>query len=682
MTTQDLLLEIGVEELPASFLDRAVEAMPEILRGLLANARLGHGDLRALGTPRRLSILVEGVAGGQEDLSEEVVGPPKRVAMGDDGKLTKAGEGFARKQGVAPDALRVVTTEKGEYIAFTRAEKGRPAVDVLPGVLAELVKKVPFRKSMRWGPGEVAFGRPIHWLLCLYGADVVDVSYAGIAADRKTRGHRFLSPDEFEVAKVGDYVEALRNAHVYVEPAELRQRMTEALHAEASRLGGVLVEDDFLIGECAGMVEEPFVVAGSFDEAFLDLPRSVVVSVMRDHQRYFAVEDTAGELMPRYLNVVNTANEPETIAHGNDRVLKARLDDARFFVDEDRKVRLADQAQRLDKVVFQTKLGSIGDKVRRVASLAGTLGGGEAAEAARLSKADLVTLIVGEFPELQGEMGAFYAAEQGVAPTVAAAISEHYMPRGASDDVPQAPVSAALGVADRVDTLVGCFGVGLKPTGSADPFALRRAALGVVRIALDGPNDVALGTVLRAAHGLYEDGVLKPVDEVVGALDEFFRGRLKALYSESYPTDLVQACLGAWNGESVRDLSARIHAVAAFRKLPEYESLAVAFKRAFNIAKDAPDGDADPALFTDDAEKALADAFAALRPTLDGHVESGAYDDALSAVARELRTPIDRFFEEVFVMVDDESVRDNRLRLLGTIARTLTGIAHFHELST
>jgi glycyl-tRNA synthetase beta chain len=464
--------------------------------------------------------------------------------------------------------------------------------------------------------------------------------------------------------------------------------MKAALVEAAHGLGGRLVEDAFLENECAGMVEEPFVVPGRFDPSFLDLPRSMIVSVMRDHQRYFAVEDDQGVLLPRYLNVVNTANAPEVIAHGNDRVLRARLEDARFFVEEDRKTTLEARVKRLDAVVFQSKLGSIGDKMRRVAHLSAVVAGDDAAvgasarEAARLAKADLVTLIVGEFPELQGEMGAYYAREQGVSAEIAAAIEEHYLPRGAGDAVPTAPVSAALAVADRMDTLVGCFGIGQKPSGSADPFALRRAALGVIRIALEGPRDVDLRRVLDAAHGFYPPGVLAPVDEVIAALDEFFRGRLKALYSERFATDLVHACLGAWDGQSVRDLDARIVAVAAFKKLPEYASLAVAFKRAFNIAKDAPDGDADPSLFTDDAEKALATAFSLVRPTVDGHVSTGAYDDALGAVARDLRVPIDRFFEEVFVMVDDAKIRDNRLRLLGGIARTLTGIAHFHELST
>jgi glycyl-tRNA synthetase beta chain len=486
------------------------------------------------------------------------------------------------------------------------------------------------------------------------------------------------------VAKVGDYVDALREAHVYVDPGELRKRMVEALHAEAKKLGGVLVEDPFLVDECAGMVEEPFVVPGSFDPSFLSLPDGVIISVMRDHQRYFAVRDAGGKLMPRYLNVVNTANDPETIAHGNDRVLKARLDDAQFFVDEDRKSTLGDKVPKLDSVVWQSKLGSIGDKVRRLEVLAPFIAPDSLAkltlEAARLCKADLVTLMVGEFPELQGEMGSFYV-DDGELGTV---IREHYLPRGASDDVPETDAGAALAVADRLDTLVGCFGIGLVPSGSADPFALRRAALGVIRIALEGPTEVPLPlrTLAQRAYQNYPEGALKPRDGVLDTLHDFFRARLKSHFSESHSTDLVEACLAAWDGESVRDVKRRIEAVATFRELPAFDSLAVAFKRAHNIAKDAPPGDVDESMLAEDAEKELHAAFSKLRPKIEDDIQKGEYVDALGAVARDLRAPIDRFFEEVFVMVDDDRVRDNRLRLLGGIDQTLTGIAHFHELST
>lgn len=685
-----LLLEIGTEELPASFVTRALEAMPGIARELLGQARLSHDAMQSLGTPRRLALVVTAVADRQEDLSEEVVGPPASVAFDAEGKPTKAGEGFARKQGVDPSALRRVTTDKGEYVAVSKQETGRAAVEVLPEVLSALCARIPFQKSMRWGEGEIAFGRPVHWLVALHGEEEVPFDFAGIRAGRESRGHRFLAPETFQLTDADAYVPRLREAHVLVDPDERRRVMEVALARAAQALSGELVPDPFLVGECASLVEEPHVVPGRFDESFLDLPEGVVVSVMRDHQRYFAVRKPGGGgLLPRYLNVVNTAEDPATIARGNDRVLRARLADARFFVDEDRKITLAARVPKLDAVVFQAKLGSIGDKVRRLRTLAPTLlkDTGAAADvdrAAELCKTDLVTLIVGEFPELQGEMGRFYALEQGEPPRAADAIRDHYLPKGAGDEVATDSVGAALGVADRADTLVGCFGIGLVPTGSADPFALRRASLGIVRTALDGPMDVSLRELLARAHAaLTEQGVkLKPADAVLGQLDEFFRARLRAFYGDRFPGDLIEACLGAWDGSSIRDLDARIRAVGRFRELPEYASLAVAFKRAFNIAKDAPEGEASPSLLADEAEKTLAETFGALRPTVEAAVERGAYEEALTAIARDLRQPIDRFFEEVFVMVEDEELRNNRLRLLGSIARTLTGIAHFHQLST
>ena len=700
---RNFLLEIGTEELPASFVTRALEAMPALARELLAGARLSHDVMQPLGTPRRLALLVTALADGQEDLSEQVVGPPKSVALGADGKPTKAGEGFARKQGVDPSELRVVTTDKGDYVAVTREAKGLPARDVLPELLATLCARVPFQKSMRWGDGAVAFGRPVHWLVALHGDEEVPFEFAGVRSDRATRGHRFLAPGAITVRSADDYVAQLRDAHVRVDPDERRRTMEDALARAAKELGGVLVEDPFLVGECASLVEEPHVVPGRFDEGFLDLPASVIVSVMRNHQRYFALRSPDG-LLPRYLNVVNTAKDPDNIARGNDRVLRARLADARFFVDEDRKITLEARIPKLDAVVFQAKLGSIGARARRLAELApwiATGGGGAtddakmqmlagiddaplARRAALLCKTDLVTLIVGEFPELQGEMGRFYALEQGEDPRVADAIRDHYLPKGAGDDVATERVGAALAVADRADTLAGCFGIGLVPSGSADPFALRRAALGLVRTALDGPMDVRVRELLSRAHALYvEQGVrLRPEADVVVQLDQFFRARLRAFYGERFPSDLVEACLGAWDCESIRDLDARVRAVARFRELPEYESLAIAFKRAFNIAKDAPDGEAKGSLLEEGAERLLADTFDALRPDVEAWLEKGAYEEALTAIARDLRQPIDRFFEEVFVMVEDDEVRNNRLRLLGTIARTLTGIAHFHQLST
>jgi glycyl-tRNA synthetase beta chain len=549
---------------------------------------------------------------------------------------------------------------------------------------------------MRWGDLDVAFGRPVHWLVALHGEQAVPFEFAGIESGRQTRGHRFLAPEPVELPAADQYTELLREVHVVVDGEQRRRIMADALHRAAEHVGGALVEDEFLMQECVSLVEEPHVVPGSFDEAFLALPESVVVSVMRDHQRYFAVRDPErGQLLPRYLNVVNTAQDPDTIARGNDRVLRARLADAQFFVDEDRKRGLEAYAGELDRVVFQAKLGSLGDKVRRIAQLATRMAGPVGAEPARveraahLCKADLVSHIVGEFPELEGEMGRWYALHEGVDQSVADAIRDHHLPAGAGDPVPSDVHGAVLAVADRVDTLIGCFGVGLIPSGSADPFALRRAALGVLRIALEGPTDIELAPFLSEAMRIYEQQDQALAEGTRAKVDEFFRGRLKAYYADAFPSDLVDACLAAWgrtdgsaDRASVRDFDARVRALDAFRRRPEFESLAVAFKRTFNIAGNAPDGMWDNRRLEQEAERMLADRFAKAQERIGGAVARGAYEQALGTVAEELREPVDRFFDEVFVMVEDPETRDNRLRLLGRIADTLKGIAHFHLLST
>ncbi len=685
-----LLLEIGTEELPASFVARALEAMPELCAKGLAGARIAHGPMRALGTPRRLALHVADVADAQADVDELVMGPPKSVAFDAAGALTKAGEAFAKKLGKAPERRRDRRPPKGPYVAVRRDEKGRPSAEVLPDVLARLCAQVPFQKSMRWGAGEVAFGRPVQWIVALHGETLIPLEFAGVASGRETLGHRFLAPAPLRVESADAWLDVLRAAHVLADPDERRARMHEALLERARATGGELIEDTFLLDECLSLVEEPHVVAGRFEEAYLTLPEEVIVAVMRGHQRYFAVRDAQTKaLLPRYLTVANTANDPVRIARGNDRVLRARLADARFFVDDDRKTALSERALRLAGVVFQNKLGTVAEKVQRVGALAESLAPASVprasvALAAQLAKSDLVSLIVGEFPELQGLMGRYYALAEGVDPVVADAIRDHYLPKGAGDEVPGEHVAALVAVADRLDTLVGCFGIGLVPSGSADPFALRRAALGVVRIALEGPMDVDLRAALAHAAAGYarQEKRLAPAAETLAKLDAFFRARLEAFYGERHAPDLVAAVLAAWDGGSVRDLDARMRAVAEVRLLPQFGALSVAFKRAWNIAKDVVDAPVDAALLEEPAERALAERFAGLRPTLDAAIEAGHYAQALGLVASELRGPIDSFFETVFVMVEREELKQNRLRLLGGIARTVNRVAHFHLLVT
>lgn len=690
--SSEFLLEIGTEELPSSFVTHALESMEAGASKLLAEARLPLDDveLQTLGTPRRLALRIGGLPAMQPERHETVLGPPWRAAFEEDGTAKKAAIGFAKKNGVPVESLSRKTTDKGDYVSVEVHEEGQPIAELLRELLPRLCTGISFPKSMRWGQGDIAFGRPVHWLVSLLGKDLIEFDFAGLTAGRLTRGHRFLSPGEFEIPEASAYETLLEQANVVPNIERRKSLMRQGLLDAAKKLDGVLQEDDFLVDECVSLVEAPFVVPGGFDEGFLQLPDQVVVSVMRDHQRYFAVrKEKGGALLPAYLNVVNTAEDPSTISKGNDRVLRARLSDARFFVEEDRKAALADRLQKLDSVVFQAKLGSMGDKVRRIEALSGWLSDQVGAradlstQAARLCKADLETLIVYEFPELQGEMGRWYAQREGIDPAVADAIRDHYRPQGADDQVPAETTGAIVAAADRIDTLVGCFGIGLVPSGSADPFALRRAALGLVRIALEGPIDIELAALIEQAYRGYEGSAkLGEEDSVRTELQEFVRNRIRAFARASHSGDVVDACLGAWDGASIRDLWARIEAVSAIRQQPEFEALAVAFKRAFNITKNTARGSVDASLLETGAETSLAEVFSAVRDKIQLATEEREYTAALKMVAQELGAPIDRYFEDVFVMVEDDKVRENRLRLLGEIADTVNGIAHFHQLST
>lgn len=683
----DLALEIGVEELPVSFVKQGLASLGQAAEELFASARLPPESLEVMGTPRRLTLRATNVPASQSARSEVVSGPPWSAAF-KDGEPTRAATGFAKKHGVAVGDLKRLETDKGDYVSVQVHEEGKDAAEVLKELLPALCKRVRFPKQMRWADGEHSFGRPVHWIVSLLGDQVIPFEFAGTSAGRQTRGHRFLAPSEFELANAGEYEERLNSAHVLVRTEKRLSTMRAALEKAAKDMGGELIVDDFLLEECATLVEEPFVVPGTFDEDFLALPEAVVVSVMRDHQRYFAVRAPGGGLLPRYLNVVNTALKPESIAKGNDRVLKARLADARFFVEEDRKAALESRLSKLDNVVFHRSLGTVGEKVRRIEGLAAKFAdaagvdGDKAKLAARLAKADLETLIVFEFPDLQGQMGRYYAEREELDADVALAIEDHYRPTGAQDGVAESALGALVGVSDRVDTLVGCFGAGLHPKGNRDPFALRRATLALVRTALEGTIDVNARELFTAAYDQYAAELkLAAKETVLSELDEFLRGRLVAHYKESFRTDVINAALAAWDGGSLRDVDARVRAVDALRGGDSFAALATAFKRAHNITKGLPRTAVDNALLEAGAEQDLAAAFEEIRGQLEQDTSAQRYEPALTLIANKLGGPIDRYFDEVFVMVDDEKLRENRLSFLGSIADAVTQCAHFHLLA-
>lgn len=687
-----LLLEIGTEELPASFVAGAVEALPGLLGRSLSERRLAHGHISAAGTPRRLAVWVTDVASRQPDLDEEVTGPPARVAFDAAGKPTRAAESFAGKLGVAVSDLHRVQTDKGEYLAGRHREPGAPALELLPELLQGVCAHIPFRKSMRWSDGDTAFGRPVRWLLALLGAQVLQMTFANVTSGRASRGHRFLAPEPFELGQASEYVAALRDRHVLVDVDERRRTLVERVEQAAKEAGGTLIDDEFLVHENASLVEEPHVVVGGFDPAFLALPERVILDVARGHQRYFGVRGKDGKLLPSYLAVVNTALHPQNIRRGNDRVMRARLADAKFFYDTDLQRPLAERRPALDAVVFHKRLGSIGDKVRRMEQLVAELGAevgldratiAAAVAGAALAKCDLTTLMVGEFPELQGEMGHAYALAAGVEPAVAAVIAEHYQPRGAEDPPAPSPAGGLVALADRLDTLVGCFAVGIMPTGTADPLALRRAALGILRTVLEHGWDLSLGRAIALGYAAHDAGRLElGPDQTAAKLAPFFEQRLRGLLIERLPQDAVDACLAS-DPDRPQDVALRASALGAL----DAESRASAgevFKRATNIAKTAPAGDpSPPGSVTGDVHPTEAQLFAALerleRDVLAAHAAKD-YGVAVSAIAAFAPT-LGRYFDDVLVMAEEPRVRDNRLRLMAKIERICVAIANFNLLA-
>jgi glycyl-tRNA synthetase beta chain len=692
--TSDLLFEIGVEELPSSFVEGALRALPDLAKKRLGELRLAYASVRAWGTPRRLALFVEKLALRQPDLEEEVTGPPVKAAF-KDGVPTKAAEAFAGKLGVPVDALRRVETPKGEYLVGTRREAGQPARVLLPATLVQITLAIPFRKSMRWGAGDVAFGRPIQWIVALMDGEVLDVELAGIQSGRISRGHRFLRGTtnavrggEVEIPSAAKYLDVLRSAHVIADPEERTKLMTDRLQAAALQAGGTLIEDEFLVQENLSMVEEPHVIVGGYEHEYLELPERVILAVAKGHQRYFGLRGAEGKLLPKYLAVVNTAQDPDNVRRGNDRAMRPRLADARFFYREDLKVPLAQRRDKLAGIVFQKRLGTMLAKSDRVERLAREIGLllmlpeptlMAAASGAHLAKCDLVSLMVGEFPELEGEMGQAYALAQGVSPDAAAVIKEHYAPKGAGDATAATDAGALVAIADRLDTLAGCFAIGLTPTGAADPYGLRRACLGVLRTMLDRGFDLRLSEVFRAAYDGYKDVKLDLNEkELPQKLGEFFSDRLRGLLGDKLPSDAVQASLAV---AADRPLDVRARAVAiAHLDAATRAGVGEVFKRATNIASTAPGGEPSPPPPEAHAtEIALHDGFVALRDKLGKLAKAGDYDAAFREIAG-FAPLLAKYFVDVFVMTDDIPLRESRLRLMRAISETCGALARLDLL--
>jgi glycyl-tRNA synthetase beta chain len=686
---KELLLEIGCEEIPARFIAPALEGLRRIVTASLEARRLVHGEIVTAGTPRRLAVCVRDLAAEQPALEREVTGPARSVAYDKDGALTRAGQGFARSQGVDPDELQIKTLPKGEYVSAVKREDGRASEDILAEELPAWITSLRFPKSMRWGAGELRFARPVHWLLALYGGSVLDFEVEGIRSGRESRGHRFLAPAAFAVEGWDDYLEKCEEAFVLVDMEKrkgiIRGQIVEAARAE----GGEVSLDEELLDTVTNLVEYPVAVCGSFDEGFLSLPDEVLITSMKSHQKYFTIRDEKGKLMARFIAVSNMRCEDMgLVRQGNERVLRARLADADFFFREDRKTALADLVAELEKVVYQEKIGSYREKADRVAGLAQYLAkklspGAEedVARAALLSKADLVTQMVGEFPELQGVMGREYASRSGEKTEVATAIYEHYLPRFSGDVLPASDLGALLGVADRVDSIVGIFGIGEAPTGSEDPYALRRHTLAVINIFSERGYEADLDLLLEDAICRHQGKIHRPVEDLRREIMEFFRGRMEHLYTGAgFTADIVRAVLAA-GFVRVPDVKRKIEALEEFRREEDFLPLAVVFKRAANIVPDDFHGSVDPALFVEKEEEALHDAVTGLQGKVTELIGAGDYGAALKQMSL-VRPVLDAFFDKVLVMAEDPGVKENRLALVQGLAALFSDLADFRQISS
>jgi len=689
--SEELLLEIGTEEIPAAFMPDGLAAFKMLMEKELAARRISYEKIETLGTPRRLVLIAHGVAAAQTDLVVEKTGPAKSIAFDKDGKPTKAAEGFAKGQGIAVRELKIISTDKGEYIGAEKHEKGVPTISLLPEILPKVIAQIPFPKSMRWMDLDIRFARPIHWITALFSGSVIPFAAGNIQSGDTTCGHRFMAPAAVKFSSAASYIDAMKKAHVVVDQQQRRKHIVENIRELAQKAGGRADEDEKLLDEVTFLVESPFPVLCSFEREFLLLPVVVLITTMKKHQKYFPVFDNDGKPLNYFIAVNNTDTvNPAVVINGHERVLRARLSDARFFYTEDQKKSLPALTESLKNVVFQAKLGTSYEKVMRFQRLglfiAEALNNpsitGRVERAAYLCKADLVSEMVGEFPELQGIMGREYARIAGEPDAVCQAIFEHYLPRFAGDELPATDVGAVVSISDKLDTIAGCFGVGLIPTGTADPYALRRQCLGIINIIMTKKYNLSLAGLVEKAVSLLEGKATRPQDDIAGDVNNFFSARLaNLLTSQGFSYDVVDAVL-ARGVDNITDIGNRVEALQQMKKDVHFESLAVSFKRVVNILRTAePARGVDPAVFEHEAERKLHEKHLAIRDRVKELMLQRMYVQALQLIAT-VRETVDGFFDNVLVMAEDANVRQNRLALLTEINSLFTDFADFSKMSS
>ena len=688
----DFLVEIGTEELPPKALRSLMTAFGTGLAAAIDEAPLDHGAVHVYASPRRLAVRVDGLALRQQDRKVEHKGPPTKIAFDKNGQPTPAAEAFAKKCGVSVSDLRRKKTSKGEWLAFDAVERGSMAADLMPDLIERTLASLPIPRRMRWGAGDAEFVRPVHWIVMLHGEDAIEAPVMETASGNVTQGHRFHSPGPIVVTAPDAYLDTLeQDGHVIADFDRRRDMIRDGVNAIAADAGGQVVDGESLYDEVAALVEWPVPILGRFDKQYLALPREVVISTLTGHQRYFPVADDKDALLPCFITVANLeSKDPDQVRDGNERVIHPRLADAAFFWDSDRRQPLSSRTAALHDVIYQRGLGSLHDKSRRIGALAGwlaeTLGHEKdlSERAATLAKCDLLTGMVGEFPELQGTMGRYYALADGEPDAVAEAVGEHYRPRFAGDDLPATALGQVLAVADKLDTLAGVFSIGKTPSGNRDPFGLRRAALGVVRILIEGGIDVDLKALIMKA--VEQQPKSKTDNEALAAdLYAFVTDRLRRYFLDRDAGLAVETfdAVMAREPTSLLDFDRRLAAVQTFCRLEQAESLSAANKRIANILRKAgdPEGLAiKKKLLQDEAEQALFKALENAREKVSPMIKVRSYAEALNTLA-DLKDPVDHFFDEVMVMTDDEAVKNNRLALLGEIRALFLDVADISRLS-
>ncbi len=673
-----LLLEIGIEEIPARFISKGLASLKEEFIRFFNEASIDYGEISEYATPRRLAIYIEGVSERQKDRTTESIGPPKKIAFDDKGIPTNAAVGFAGSLNVDVKKLKVVRTDRGEYVAATIEEKGRITKDVLSEALPGLIFSLQFPKTMRWGNSPLKFVRPIRWILAMLGTDLIPFEIDGLKSSDMSYGHRFLSPEAIAVKDPSAYLPLLLKNYVIADVNERRKIILNEMKKNELAMNYRLHEDDELLDTVTSLVEYPTVILGSFDAEYLSLPRELLITVMKSHQKYFSIKDKNGNLLPYFIVVSNTnAENSKTVKKGNERVLKARLEDAKFYYNEDQKIPLWNYIEKLKKVTFQEKLGSLYEKTERIAFICSYIADelnlqakDKLLRASMLSKSDLVTGIVREFPELQGYMGMIYALNSGEDEEVATAVYEHYLPRFPGDALPSGQISAIISLADKLDNIASFFLLDLIPTGSEDPFALRRQASGVINILQNKDYPLSLDILIdKALQGL--EGYLPARKMITNKISRFFYQRLEGIFlAHGYSHDLINAALSTGR-LSIKDLKQRTDSLSSLKKHPEFSGLLTAAKRVYNILSRTQPVETKENLLIETAEKELF--------TVVEEVKDKLIDTEFKALF-ELKEPIDTFFESVLVMDKRPEIRENRLALLTAVKRLFDSLADFSKI--